>query len=286
MSYDRSAPLPDLRAFLHDLVTAPPPVRPAPRQPEPRDRSWSAAEARIGIRNAKVTSARAEILPLVGAVPELTERRHWSTGGWGRKKRFNSLLLRRPMMAKSGLEFDALRDFELDPENAWFVEQPLTLRYDFNGMWRTAKPDVLVLRATGIKLVELKYEAQACATERERKWAALGAACGTLGFDYQVVTERHVRRQPRFGNVRMVFSCRHLVVESAKIAKVRDFLGCGTAEAGAVADRFGIKIEQVWYLVRRLALAVDLDAGPLGPTTFVSVRAECSAPTKNTSEAH
>lgn len=261
----------DLRLFLDQLILNGSPSRREPEQPVPVERFFSREHSSKPGHSAKVAARREELADLFPDFPDLPIRRRFHSGGWGRRKRFNSLLLGQTMLATSSLEFDAMADLELDPSNSWYVEQPLRLRYDFDGFWRTCRPDLLVWRANSIEVIEVKYEAQAAL--QEERWAAIGAGFQSIGMDYRVVTERHLRRRPRFENVRRVYSCRHVRVSDTVVGQALDWLSATpSATAGELAAACRIGLNEVWSMVRRLKVAADLDTTPLGPETSVSIR--------------
>jgi hypothetical protein len=183
------------------------------------------------------------------------------------------------MDGASSLEFDVLRDLELDPENSWFIEQPLKLAYDHDGRSRTCTPDILVVRSNFVECLEVKYEKQACVPEREATWKAVGAAFQALGMGYSVITERHVRRQPRFRNVNDVFRRRHIVVEREREAAALAWLRLrGVATMGDFECGTGLSSNEVLALARRRSIALDLDTAILGPGTSVRVHRDTNFP--------
>lgn len=266
-----------LRLFLERLIADGPPTRREPEQPIPVERFFSPEQDCKPGRSATVIACREELADLFPDIPDLTIRRRFRSSGWGRLKRFNSLVLGQTMLATSSLEFDAMADLELDPSNCWYAEQPLRLRYDFDGAWRTCRPDLVMWRTNSLEAIEVKYEGQAAL--QEERWAAIGAGFGSIGMSYRVVTERHLRRKPRFENVRCVYSCRHVRVDDRVVGQALEWLSAApSATAGELAKACDIGLNEVWSMVRRLKVAADLDMGPLGSETPVSTRVRQSGP--------
>jgi hypothetical protein len=256
--------------FIQRLIESgpPPPIR-AP-QLEPVRRQWLPATGAATVRTPWVRSRREELGFMFPDIPNLVRRTAKSGLGWGRRKRFNSLLLGSTLDAASSLEFDVFRDLEVDPENAWFIEQPLELRYDFEGTWRTCRPDILVIRPSHVGCVEVKYEEQACRPEAEAKWEAIGIAFEALGMGYRVVTERDVRRQPRFKNVADVLARRHVRVEETREAAALAWLRSREQTSLAEFERAtSLSFNEILSMARRRTVDLDLDTALLGPNTAV-----------------
>lgn len=284
VSADRLGPLDalvseELDNFIRGLIEGGlHPPRPV-RQLEPIERIWLPVACSGALRPPKIRRRRQELDFLFPGIEDLVLPTRKSGCGWGRKKRLSSLLQGAAMDAASSLEFDVLRDLELDPENLWFIEQPLKLAYNQDGRSRTCTPDVLVVRPGYVECVEVKYENQACLPEREATWQAIAAAFQALGMGYSVITERHVRRQPRFQNVMDVFRRRHVPIErereAAALAWLREY---GVATMGDFEQGTGLSSNEVLVLARRRSIAMDLDTAPLGSGTSVRVHTRTGPP--------
>ncbi|MFN4277053.1 MAG: Tn7 transposase TnsA N-terminal domain-containing protein [Ferrovibrio sp.] len=99
---------------------------------------------------------------------------------------------------------------EVDSSVTAFIEQPLTLRYRVAGSRaRIHKPDFMVQRGAAIELIETKWEGDAASPENEARWPVIGAAVSALGWSFEVVSERHINRQPRLDNVIALHCARH-----------------------------------------------------------------------------
>ena len=256
--------------FLGRLLERGPPRSIPTEQPEPVERIWLPADCADQLRRTAIRRRRAELAFILPGMKDLALPPHRPTPGWGRRKRFNSLSSGATLYAASSLEFDVFRDLELDPDAVWFIEQPLELAYDHNCRLRTCRPDVLVIRCDRIECIEVKYEEVACLPEQEEKWGAIGTACRSLGIGYRVLTERHVRRRPRFENVRDVFTRRHVRIDPAKEATGLAWLRRATAVTLADLEQAtGISFNEALAMARQRSIALDLDSSLLGPTTSV-----------------
>ncbi len=269
----------EIRLLLAPLVRDGAPPRRAPAQPAPCERSWLPAEGAIPGDFDRVIHRRFEAAHLMPDAEDSDYKRYRGSGGWGRRKRFNSFVAGDTMLAHSSLEYDYLRDGELDGTNLWFLEQPLKIRYRAGARTRLYTPDALVMRSSHVECVEVKFEHQAGKRDAEAKWHAVANCLLGMGIGFRVVTERHVRRQPRFANVKEVFVHRHARVDAARVAMISAHLASGgPTTASDLARQFDLQPGQVWALARRASVTLDLDAGPLGDATRVSARAPLLRP--------
>lgn len=179
----------NIKDFLGTLLDNGPPKRREPDQPTPHERIWGPNGKFKMVREASITARREELEHLFRGFPDLPIRRHFHSDSWGRFKRFNSLVLGQAMPATSLSGFDVFADLELDASNHWYIEQPMRLRYDYEGARRTRRPDVLVPRGNWMEAVEVKYEAQA--SVRENKWEAIGS-----GWSLEFAAGRLAKSRP------------------------------------------------------------------------------------------
>jgi hypothetical protein len=141
-----------------------------------------------------------------GWVPEMKVRQFFRSASRGRVGKFSSQKMLRNVRARSDLEFDLMRWLEIDPEIDWYVEQPIMVRYRLGNANRRHIPDALYRRRDGTRgFIEVKYEEMASRTEMEAKYEAIGLAASESGFKYELLTERHIRREPRFSTIKTLF---------------------------------------------------------------------------------
>jgi len=264
----------DLIEFMHAVIAAGPRPRPVkPGEPAVR-RSWlphvDGSEDRPP---GGITACNAHLGCFRRDLPAMPRSTHVPRSAWGRLKRFHSEVAGAMLLAESSLEFDVLRNAELDPDVMGIVEQPFRLRY-WLGKWRTYTPDILLATGSGMHVTEVKYEEDAAHPLIETKWRAIGETLSAMGMGFSVVTERHVRCQPRKRNTEVIYRRRHVQYDFGVAGAMADWLdGSAPTGAGVAAATFGLDLNQVWAMVRHLRLAVDLDAGPLGPETIIQRRA-------------
>ena len=114
----------------------------------------------------------------------------------------------RIVRAASKLEMAQLLECEVDPTVEAFCEQPIRIQYNYQGVCRRDTPYLLIFHHTPPhEIREIKPENKAANPENESRWPAIGEALNSIGFSFQVYTERqlNVRATP----VRAIFRDRH-----------------------------------------------------------------------------
>jgi TnsA endonuclease-like protein len=90
---------------------------------------------------------------------------------------------------ESLLERDWMLLMDFDREVEWICEQPLQLSYLVDGNQARHVPDLLVLRAGGPELCDVKSEERLGDPGFRAQVDATGLACAEAGFDYRVMSE-------------------------------------------------------------------------------------------------
>jgi hypothetical protein len=251
------------------------PVRTASEPLAPVTREWRPSEHQTPPRpSVAVLRRHPELTFAFAKLPPSKVMRHRAPFGWGMKKEFTSQVMDRDVFAHSSLEFDALRSLELDGSVDNYIEQPFLLRYERDGRARFAKPDVLVCRGRNLECIDLKFEEDACLDED--KWRAIGQALASLDVAYSMMTERHVRRQPLYGNVKTVFANRHArPPREVALRALEAVNAAGCLTVGELGQRHGLTFEQACFLIRHGMLSTGLATAPLGPTSVIHWSNRC-----------
>jgi hypothetical protein len=178
------------------------------------------------------------------------------------------------MQTDSLLEAEAIHVLELDSRVIRFIEQPVDFRYRLNGVAARYIPDLYVDHGNWAEFWEIKFEDEASEPENEAHWKAIGEALSSRGYGYRVITERHLRREPRRSNVKVIFNARHARPPGPAVDALTPLL----ARQGALTIRqccegAGLTEKNVHHLVRIGLLAIDLDGAPLSLDTVVWLRA-------------
>jgi len=198
-----------------------------------------------------------------GAIPEMKIRQAVRGANRGRFGKFSSQKMRRNIRARSDLEFDCITWMEFDPDVEAFVEQPVILRYWTENGWHRHIPDLFVRRPGNIDgFVEVKFEKMASRPDHEAKYDAIGQAVAALGYSYEVLTERYIRRQPAFETLRALLlrSRRELLPNPEEISALQHILAGGPLSLNILVERAGnLSASQVQALILRGFLRIDLD---------------------------
>jgi hypothetical protein len=262
----------------HDLVMRlahklPPEPIPLP-VPKPVQRYWPVQPgqglltgAQLHFRQPDCTFAFHEVKPRKIARSPRSHMR-------GRQCRLPSMKMQRQMRANSGLEFEHLRDCELDSGVIKFVEQPIRLTYLLAGRKARHECDALLLTVAGLECREVKYEADAASSENEARWPEIGLAFNSFGVSFRVVTELHIREATRLANVNAIWENRMSPIPSeADRYAIAEALRAGAAMSICeVQSVFSLQFRTILALVRRGFLAVDLDH-PIQPHSEIRLGA-------------
>lgn len=118
--------------------------------------------------------------------------------------RFASLKSRRMVHFESQLERDFCYQLEFDSSVLRFREQPATVSIRYRGKWHRYTPDLAAERRDGITIYEVKPRRRAVRSEMQDVFDAAQEHFSEQGYRYQVVTEEDIRREPLFGNIKML----------------------------------------------------------------------------------
>jgi hypothetical protein len=117
---------------------------------------------------------------------------------------FPSLKMGKQVWADSPLEEDYLHLLDPDGEVTFFKEQPLKIYYTLAGKSRiySYTPDFLVRRGDKIQIVEVKPITKVYDAKNQLLFRIATRACREKGYDFIVVTDEFIRRQPRLDNLK------------------------------------------------------------------------------------
>lgn len=258
------------RSLVVRLVHQSPPAPLPPPSPKPKERYWPAQldanplpGVAIRLRHPACTFAFLEVEPRkIGRSPR--------SSPYGEQSRMPSMKMQRQMRANSTLEFDNLRDRELDPNVLEFVEQPAWLTYHLVGRKTRHKGDTLLRTYKDLEWQEVKYESEASLPENEARWPEMGRALNSLGVSFRVVTERHIRERVRLENVEAIWENRLSPIPSEpdRIAVLKAIDMGAVKTISHLRSICSIELPTVLALIRRSFLAVDLNE-PISDQTVI-----------------
>lgn len=203
------------------------PVRSCGYQLSPINRCWPNDGPERDIELLRSEELFSDVLSDVGRV--FAQRRTRSASrGWQAK--FPSARMGRTLKARSHLELRLLELCEVDARVTRFVEQPICLFYgDTDGKRRKHIPDLYLEVSGRGYFIEAKWERDAAEPKNESRWPSIGGAINGLGFGYEVLTERHILRQPRAGNVASLLRYRRCEAMAPLLqSALRNTLSCGS----------------------------------------------------------
>ena len=260
----------DLPAWFGELARMRPPEPHAVRRSVPI-RWWPASTSYVPIPGCRILSRRPELADIFPEVEEAPVPPAPRAVRGTRQGRLHGLKAGgRTVRSASDIELVHLVDCELDDDVTRVEEQPCTLRYIQDGVWRIARPDAFVVWRGQAEFREVKYEEEAETPENERRWLDIAAALNGLGYGYRVVTEAYLKRLPRFETVTSIFEHRQTPLPPDELVDaLRDLLAPGPVTLRACREALPtVRREQIFALARRGVVAFDLDA-PLGPDALV-----------------
>lgn len=138
--------------------------------------------------------------------------------------RFASLKSRRMVHFESQLERDFCYQLEFDSSVLRFREQPATVSIRYRGKWHRYTPDLAAERRDGITIYEVKPRRRAVRSEMQDVFDAAQEHFSEQGYRYQVVTEDDIRREPLFGNIKMLLRYAGHPLMDDVVSRAQDWL--------------------------------------------------------------
>ncbi len=127
--------------------------------------------------------------------------------GAGRKNlgKFASVKTGRVAWYESLLEKDFMYLLDYDGDVSYWHEQPLRIRFSHGGKVHRYTPDLEVHRGAKKQLVEVKPKVKVESGKWEILFRAASSICKQEGYEFLVVTDEIIRKQPRLENVKLLW---------------------------------------------------------------------------------
>lgn len=192
----------------------------------------------------------------------------------GRKNlgKFFSVKMNVVLWFESLLEMSLMYLLDFDPDVKSFKEQPCHIRYMHDGRKRSYTPDLLVLRGDQKQLVEVKPAKKAAAEKSQQLFHAVSPICERAGFNFTVMTDEVILRQPRLDNVKALWRYARTPLHTQHQIYCEEFFrGRCSANLAEVFGFFaskGAPPQVVYALLFWGALDFDLTQ-PLNPDSLV-----------------
>ncbi len=136
---------------------------------------------------------------------------------------FPSVKLGRMVEWDSQIERDYLYYLEFDDDVIEYSEQPIKFKYTLNHRYRDYYPDFEIRRmsTSRLKYVEIKKESKLKNDEIRIKYSAIASAMAEAGHDFELVTEKSLRVEPRYSNLTLLNKYYREEADPVLVAKVK-----------------------------------------------------------------
>lgn len=166
-----------------------------------------------------------------------------------------------PVWWEYRLERDYVFLLEFDPEVVTFESQPFRIRFEHDGKVRRYSTDFRVVRKTGTTFVEVKPE------EKLEKYEPLFRAVRPIfregmKCEFEVVTDRTIRVQPRLDNVKLLHRYARTEIDDGHILHCMRFFGdkpeASLGEFESWLSGHGVGKNILYGLLYRKIVAIDI----------------------------
>lgn len=113
---------------------------------------------------------------------------------------------------ESKLERDYLYLLEFDSDVRSYKEQPVRIVFELNGLIRRYTPDFLVERTNKKQLVEVKPQEKVFKGDGKQRYLTISRVCRSRGYQFRILTEAEIRRQPRLRNIKLFYKYARTVI--------------------------------------------------------------------------
>jgi hypothetical protein len=230
----------------------------------------AAAKRMANDQNSKADRSRNQVIDETCHVPV---RKISNKGARRLIGKFPSLKCKRSIMFESLLEMDFLYHLELDHKVLSYYEQPIKISYRMDRRSRIYVPDfrVIVSDTSHEQLVEVKPLEMVL--KQLAKFRAITLAAEELGYDFKIVTEASIRKEPRLSNLKFLHRFASIKVKPDCLYEAIAYIKgqSGKATIASLEDhlsRYGFSRNELFKLVYKGELMVDLSS-PLTPDAIV-----------------
>jgi hypothetical protein len=200
--------------------------------------------------------------------------------------KFPSLKNGRAVWYESLIERDFIFLLEIDPDVVAYEEQPTRIRFQAGDNIHTYTPDFLVVREKARQIVEVKPENRA----KEEKYQIVFQYAREIfqksGYEFLVVTESAIRRQPLLDNVKLLHKYSRTPISFGdQLEAHKFFTGKDCATLSEIAEHFASKgktKQAIYALIYFGIISADLGAASLGPDLTVRLPLKVSTKEKKT----
>lgn len=142
---------------------------------------------------------------------------------------------------------------EVDPKVLRFREQPAKLKFAVSGKMQTYYPDIYAEQTDGLYVYEVKPENKL--KENEARFAAAREYLAEHGYNFVVVTDKELKREPELPNYRLLFKYASYPIAPKVFDAARSILlatgGCSIGRLADAIQLHGGSLHSVYSLIAR-----------------------------------
>jgi len=177
--------------------------------------------------------------------------------------KFPSFRLNLLLWFESILERDFLYLLEFDHfDVVSFHDQPCRIQYRLNGKRYRYTPDFYVVRKHKRQIIEVKPLEKARDKKNRARYQAASQVCEREGYEFKVVTEVDIQKQPQLDNVKLLLKYQRTQLHPHHQILAHEFFDdrveATLAEVMSFFVSKGVETQVVYALVRWGILSVDL----------------------------
>jgi len=164
---------------------------------------------------------------------------------------------------ESQLERDFIYLLENDPKVAYYTHQPLRLNFTLHGKKRVYTPDYLVLMDTAEKHIkEVKPEKKV--PRYAEKFKAVKQILKEDGYNFSVVTEKFIRKEPRLSNVKFLQRYCRVGISQEVVQATENFFAQAAEpvlldDAITITASLGVLTAEFYAMMYRGIIGFDVD---------------------------
>lgn len=188
--------------------------------------------------------------------------------------KFPSLKNKSTVWFESHLERDFIYLTEFDKNVIKYQEQPFKVKYLLNGKIRQYTPDFLIKRQDKKEIVEVKPQHKIENEEFIKFSTQIKAFLAGEGYEYLVVTDLTIRRQPRLANTKLFWRYARIPITTRTEVLIQELLGdlssISFSELCLFLSRSGEQKELIYALLFHGYLLTDIEK-PITGESLISI---------------
>lgn len=177
--------------------------------------------------------------------------------------KFPSLKLNEIVVTSSPVEHDYLFLLETDNAAIRYRSQPGPIFFSFESKRHRYTPDFIVFRRNTVQVIEVKPEARLVEDWNSVLFEMATRACREREWDFIVITDTIIRRQPRLDNLKLLYKYARTSLDSEhQITSISFLSSRHDTLLGELMDFFvsrKLPTQAVYALIFRGVIALDIN---------------------------